>query len=253
MGKNDVQSKSTTEVSDPSVDASMFEGASSGFEGVTNETFKTPFLKILQALSPELKSKDPKYIPGAQQGMFCNSATQQLYTEISVVVLKVEHSIITWKPNRGGFVDRRNKSLENTIVSQKEGIQKWDANGNTVMDTIEFFCMNAEDPSEVFILSLSAASFKHARTFATRLRMLKADGKLVNVSWAGVWKISTVEESNEKGSWYTLGNTPEFVRFITKEEKDNFIIPAKNMLEAAEVDYHTIESSAEETNEEVSY
>ena len=235
-------------------DVSMFEGESSGFENTDASTFKTPFLKILQALSPELKRSDPKYIPDAQQGYFCNSASQELYEDVNIVVLKVEHSLIVWKPDRGGFVGRYSKDQEENIVAKKDGVKKWDKEGNIVMDTIEFFCLNADEPSDIFILSLSAASFKHARSFATRLRMLKIDGKLVNVSWAGVWKISTTEESNEKGTWYTIGSTPEFVRWITKEEKDNFIVPSKKILENATMDYSSLESDqAEESEDDLAF
>jgi hypothetical protein len=233
MAENEVTKQGTT-------DLSIFEGESSGFEGTSNETFKTPFMKILQALSPELDENDAKYIPGAKAGRFCNSATQQLYDELEVVILKVEHSLIGWKPNRGGFIGRWNKSQENEIVARKDGVQKWDSMDNEINDTIEFFCMNINDPADMFILTLSTASFKHGRTFATRLRLLKADGKPVNVSWAGVWKIGLVKESNDKGSWWTVGSTPEFLRFITKQEKEDLIDPAKKMLEAAEVDYQTI-------------
>lgn len=246
---NEVAKKEKNEVADP-IDLSMFEGESSGFEGASDQTFKTPFMKVLQALSPELKRSDPKFIAQAQQGQFCNSATGQLYDSIEVVVLKLEHSLITWKPERGGFVGRTNKVMEKDIVAEQEGVRKWDKDGNNVMDTIEFFCLNINDPADIFILSLSAASFKHARTFATRLRLLKANGKMVNVTWAGVWKIGTVEESNEKGSWYTIGSTPEFVRFITKEEKENIVAPARKLLEVAEIDYSTIEAEHSESSQE---
>lgn len=234
---------------------SLFEGESSGFEGTDASTFKTPFLKILQTLSPELKRSDPKYIPDAEVGYFCNTGSQELYDEINVIVLKVEHSLLVWKPNRGGFMGRYKKDEESEITAKKDGVKKWDSEGNIVMDTIEFFCLNADEPSDVFILSLSAASFKHGRSFATRLRMLKLDGKLVNKSWAGVWKISTVEESNEKGSWYTVGSTPEFVRWVTKEERDKFILPTKKMLETAETDYSSLESELvdEENNSDTSF
>lgn len=230
---------------------SIFEGESSGFEGTDSTTFKTPFLKILQTLSPELKKSDPKYISEAEEGHFCNSASQELYESVNVVILKVEHSLIVWKPNRGGFVGRYSKKQEDEIVTKQDGVQKWDKNGNIVMDTIEFFCLNIDSPSDIFILSLSAASFKHARSFATRLRMLKVDGKLVNVSWAGVWNITTTEESNDKGSWYTIGSTPEFVRWITKDEKDQLVMPTKQMLENAEMDYSTLESDHVEEEDDV--
>lgn len=233
----------------------LFEGMDSGFEGTDAQTFKTPFLKILQTLSPELKKSDPKYLPEAEEGMFCNSATQQLYSSINIIILKVEHSLLVWKPDRGGFVGRYSKQEENNIVSTREGIQKWDQDGNEVVDTIEFFCMNAEDQSDIFILPLSTASLKHAKSFATRLRLLKCNGKAVNVSWAGVWNISTVEESNDKGSWFTIGSTPKFIEFITKEIKDNYISPAKELLTTADTDYSTIESTSniEENNEDVDF
>lgn len=232
-------------------DVTIFEGASdTGFEGTDSSTFKTPFMKVLQAMSPELKKSDPKYIPNAEQGKFCNSATGQIYDFIDVVVLKVEHSLISWRPDRGGFAGRVNKSHELDVVAQKEGLKKWDSDGNSVMDTIEFFCLNIDDPSDIFILPLSGASYKHGRSWATRLRMLKANNKPVNVSWAGVWRIKVVEESNDKGSWYTIGGSPEFVRFITKEEKENFVVPAKDMLSTAETDYSAIDQTTEQSETE---
>lgn len=226
----------------------LFQGQDTGFEGTDAQTFKTPFVKILQALSPELKRSDPKFIKDAEQGLFCNSATQAIYKELSVIILKVEHALVVWRPERGGFVGRFNKSEESKVVSSKEGLKKWDEEGNEVMDSIEFYCMSVNDPSDVFILPMSTASIKHAKSFATRLRMLKSGGKSVGVSWAGVWNIKTVEESNDRGSWFTIGSTPEFERFITLAERDNMIVPAKEMLKKAVTDYSVVEDS-EQTND----
>lgn len=215
----------------------------SGFEGTTSDTFKTPFVKILQTLSPEVKKTDPKYIEGAEEGMFCNTATGDLYTEMDLIVLKVEHSLIVWKPSRGGFVGRHPKKDEEKIVSEKIGVQKWDSEGNDVVDTIELFCINANSLEDIFILPLSNASMKYAKKFATRLRMLKNNGKAIGVSWAGIWNIKSVEESNEKGSWHTIGETPDFIRLVTKELRDNVILPARDMLKTAETDYASIENA----------
>jgi len=231
------------------VESGLFEGTDTGFEGTSSDTFKTPFMKILQALSPELKKSDAKRIEGAEQGHFCNSATNDLYESINIIVLKVEHSLVVWKPERGGFVGRFPKTSEEDLVTVRDGAKKFDAEGNSVVDTIEFFCVNADDPSDLFILPMSTASVKHGKSFATRLRLLKAGGKPVNVSWAGVWNIRTVEESNDKGSWFTIGSTPDFVRFVTLEEKNNIILPAKEMLKTAETDYSTIESVSHVTED----
>ena len=226
------------------VDAGVFDGMDSGFEGTSNDTFKTPFIKVLQQLSPELKRNDPKYIEGAQSGQFCNTATNECSDTIEVIVLKIEHALIAWKPNRGGFVGRYGKEEESRVVTKMDGLKKWDADGNEVIDTIEFYCLDARNPGSVFILPLSTTSLKYAKNFATRMRLLRVNGKPAPVSWAGVWKIGTVEERNDKGSWYTIGSTPEFIRVITMGEKQEQIAPAKDMLKRVEIDYKAIESDS---------
>jgi len=245
----EVAKKESTEIAE----LGLFEGMDSGFEGTSSQTFKTPFLKIIQSLSPERKKNNPQFLENAEEGHFCNSATRELYDSINVVILKMEHTLVVWRPERGGFVGRYPKTPENeqAIVADQSGVQKWDAEGNEIVDTIEFYCLNIDNPSDIFVFPVSTASLKHAKSFATRLKLLKHNSKPVNVTWAGVWKLSTIEESNDKGSWFTIGATPEFLRFITAEEKDNLILPAKEMLKGAETDYTIIESSGSE--EDVEY
>jgi hypothetical protein len=235
------------------LDASMFDGLSTGFEETYAETFKTPFLKILQQLSPELKKTGEAYLEGAEIGLFCNTATKQLYNEVNIIVLKVEHVLVGWKPNRGGFVGSWPKDDEGKIVHMIDGVKKTDKEGNEINDTLNFYCINAEDPTDLFIISLSTASLKHGRTFAHRLRSLKANGKSLSVSYAGVWNIKTVEESNDKGDWFTIGNTPKFDRFITKEELEQVVKPALELLKKAETDYSQMNEKEVTEEESVNY
>jgi len=247
------EEKNSLKIQQESLDVTLFQGQESGFEGTCGQTFKTPFLKILQALSPELKKSDPKYSSSSEQGQFFNTALGESYDSLDIVVLRVEHSLIVWKPDRKGFSGRFPKFKENEILARQEGLRKWTKEGDNVVDTIEFFCLDINNPSSVFLLSLSTTSLKYAKSFATRLRMLKSNGESVGVSWAGVWKIRTVEDFNDKGSWFTIGETPEFQRFVTKEEIEKYILPAKEMLKSAETDYTIVESerpSSSSENEE---
>lgn len=233
------------------LDFSKINNEQTGFEEVYSETFKTPFLKILQDLSPEVKQDSAERIEGAKTGQFCNSITKKLYSELNVVVLKIVHNLLVWKPNRGGFVGAYSKVEEDGIVHKKDGLKKFDIEGNEIMDTINFFCLNIDDPTDLFILSLSVSQLKYARNWATNIQMLKANGKPCGVSFAGVWNIKTMIERNDKGSWYTIGNTPSFQRTITSQEYQDVIQPALALFKKAQVDYSNL--GTEEKEETVEY
>ena len=236
--KNPVASKDLA-VKDQDTSLQLFvTDAPTGFEKTTPDSFKTPFLKILQELSPEMKKSDPAYNPDAECGDFCNTATGKLYKSINIVVVKVDHALIVWQPKRGGYVGRYDKTEENEVVKSREGFNKYDAEGNDVMDTIELYCIDIDDPTSAFIFPLSSTAFKYAKQFTTRMRMLCVGKEPVGVSWAGVWNISTAEERRDQDSWFTIGTTPMFQRFITKEERDNVIFPAIKQLQVADVDYN---------------
>lgn len=221
------------------------EGVDSGFEGTTLDSFKTPFLKILQDLSPEIKQNSSRRIPEAEIGMFYNTATGELSKEVNIIVLKVVHSIIAWKPDRGGFVWRYHKSEEDDIVAERDGLKKWDANGNELMDTMEFFCVNANDYTDMFVFPLSSTSLKYARNFNSRLRALKHKGKQIGVTWAGVWNIRTVEDRDGQHTWFTIGETPDFQGFITKEIRDTVVFPSLEKLKTAVADYSIMDEESE--------
>ena len=238
----EVKKNESTETMDLTV-LSGIDGIGSGFEGTNSGTFKTPFLKVLQAMSPELKKSDPKYIQGAEQGQLCNTATNEAVDNLEIVVLKIEHVLVVWVPERGGLVGRFPKSKEDELVTKRDGAKKWTAEGNEVVDTIELYCLDMANPEVPFIFPLSTTSLKYGKSFATRMRALRVDGKQVGVSWAGVWKVGTVEESNDKGSWFTIGATPDFQRLITVQERDEYVIPAIEMLKTAAVDYSVVDAA----------
>jgi hypothetical protein len=244
--KKQVAKKTPAEITKENVMA-VFDGVEvSGFEDTCKDTYKTPFVRVLQDLSDEVKPKKDAYIAGATAGMLCNKASKKLYDSINIVVLKIEHNIIAWKPNRGGFVGAYPKSMENQLVKSIDGYTKIDKDGNELSDTISLFCLNADDPTDIFVLPMSGASLKHARSFVTRMKMLQCNGKSVDRSYAGVWNISSVEETNDKGSWYTIGNTPKFEKFVDNVLFNNYVKPSIEMLKSAETDYSSLAETSPE-------
>ena len=70
----------------------LYEGASSGggLEEVTSEDIQIPFLRVLQALSPQIKKSDPAYIKGAEQGGIFNTVTKKFWSgDEGVLVIPV--------------------------------------------------------------------------------------------------------------------------------------------------------------------
>lgn len=208
----------------------------SGMEELDNESFKIPFLKILNDLSPEVKKNSPEKIPDADVGMYCNTVTKELYTELSVIVLSISHDFVLWRPNRGGFAGSFPHTRKD-IIAKRDGVNMYDAEGNSIVETLSFYLLNVDNPTDLFIFSTAVSSLKYGKAWSSRIRLLKCNNKLTNVSWAGIWKIGTYLDRNKKGEWYTIGNTPKFERFVTKDEIEGFILPMLEIAKSQKVDY----------------
>ena len=198
-----------------------------GFEGTTAESFMIPMLLVVNALSDVKKKSNPSYNAAAEDGQFYNPALDELYDEVNLRVLSIDHQIVTWKPKREGFVASHHKTEEKDVVTKVDGLQKWDKDGNDVIDTIMLTCMDVDNPSNLFFLPMSVSSFKYGRSWVSKMKAIKVnpttfkidpDGSGNVATWVAVWNIKTVLESNDKGEWYTIGKTPTVVRTFTKDE-----------------------------------
>ena len=57
----------------------MLKDANSGLENVTSEDLAIPFLRIIQAMSPQVNARDGKHIKGCEQGDIFNTVDNTLY------------------------------------------------------------------------------------------------------------------------------------------------------------------------------
>ena len=243
MAEKELEKKGTTEV-----DVFNNEG-STGFEELSSDSYKMPLMKVLSKSSGEVDPDSEKFDPNVKAGQFYNVATGEVFDELNVIPLKAAHQLFAWGANMGdGLKGIYPLSERSNIVVSKQGYDSFDVDGNKIKDVMTFYFMDAEDMSSIFALSLSSTSFKYGQGFATRLRNLKKDGKPVNATWRGVWNIKTVKSTKGSNSWYTIGNSPKFSRFIEKEEYENFIHPALDMLKNAEVDHGVSKDDTETVN-----
>lgn len=243
MAEKELEKKGTTEVD-------IFQGSgTTGFEETSSDSYKMPLMKVLSKSSGEVDPDSEKFDPNAKAGQFYNVATGEAFDELNVIPLKISHQLFVWGANMGnGLKGIYPLSEKSNIVVTHQGYDDLDIEGNKVKEVLTFYFMDAEDKSSVFALSLSSTSFKYGQSFATRLRNLKKDGKSVGVTYAGVWNIKTVKSTKGSNSWYTIGNSPKFSRFIEVQEYNDFIHPALDMLKDAEVDHGVSKEDTETVN-----
>jgi len=74
------------------------EDAGAGLEGMTLDEQLTPFVRMLQGLSPQLNPSKAQYVPGAKLGMLINTATTEVYDAIDLVICAREHVFGQWIP-----------------------------------------------------------------------------------------------------------------------------------------------------------
>jgi hypothetical protein len=200
-------------------DDDFFQEGGGGLSDFQQSDFLIPYVRIIQALSKELQRNHAKFIPNAQQGMFVNSATRKLYEGekegFIAVPVGFGHRYMAWRPNNAGpaYDMGDDASKFNSIQPDEEG-KRFDGEGNELTDALQYFVILVDPKTfewEVAVLNFSGVQAKKGRGWATtinnRMERFPAGhpkaGQLFRPNmWFFSYKITTVPESNDKGSWY---------------------------------------------------
>ena len=195
----------------------LYEGAlaGGGLEEVTSEDVQIPFLRVLQALSPQIKKSDPAYIKGAEQGGIFNTVTKKFWNGddgVLVIPTYFQKKLLEFVPRSegGGFVGEINPKNLPKIV--KENGMEMLENGNELVRTAQHYVKIVHDDGtlENAIVDMKKTQLKKSREWVSIMGMFKYPkeagqnlvGKTMD-SWYNMFRLTTVEESNDKGSWYT--------------------------------------------------
>lgn len=200
-----------------------------GFEEADVDAFSIPFIAILQKSSPQADKDDPAYVKGAAPGMFINSVTLDLFSEIELVSCAYQRRFNRWAPRdagggfKGMFLPSAIAGLEanGTIKPDEEGIRLFfpmpdgsinEKKCDILTDTRMHYCLLPEGDGK---MAQVAASF-------SRTQLKKSKGWMTLMQTRGgdmfgtVYKCTTKKEENDKGSWYGWVITAE--RPATPEE-----------------------------------
>ena len=193
--------------------AQTFEqDAGKGLGKLTQEDLALPFLKILGQLSPEVNKRDGKFVKGSEPGMIFNSVSGELYDGtkgISVIPCLYKLEYIEWKDRgEGSGAPVAIHSSASDIMSKT----KMDANfkdrlpnGNYIEKTANHFVLITQPTATTALISMKSTQLKISRKWNSMMASLKMkgkDGMFTPASFSHTYQLRTVEQSNDKGTWF---------------------------------------------------
>lgn len=207
-----VAKKKETSVSADLMDE-IFDFAGEGTSYDSSE-MQIPFVRILQALSPQLKKREAEYIEGAEQGDMFNNVTGQLWTgEQGIRVVPcfqtTKYLMFTPRDQGGGFKGEIAASDPMLQRTTRSGSKEILPTGDELVKSDQHFCLILDDEGgfEPAVIDMKSTQLKVSRRWKTQIAMQKMkhpkNGQMFTPPLFGtIWKLTTVEESNDQGSWF---------------------------------------------------
>ena len=180
------------------------EDANIGLEKMTAQDLAIPFLALIQKTSPQIEEID-----GCKPGMIFNTVSNKVYKELIVLPCGYKRSFVEWTPREkgGGYVGEHQPGDKITLNPRNERGEIVLENGNILVETAYQFVLALDgNHSETAVISMSSTQLKKARRWNSMMMGLKVphpNGTMVTpASFSHKYKIKTVAEKNDKGSWY---------------------------------------------------
>ncbi len=196
----------------------LYAGAGQGTENMTSEDMQIPFMRILQPLSPQLIKTDSKFIKGASAGDIFNNVTGQFWPGedgITVVPCYQVTKYLEFTPREQGGGFRGEIPANDPILTRttRNGSKEILPTGNELVKSDQHYCLVVEEDGsfQPVVVDMKSTQLKVSRRWKTQIAMQKVKhpktGQMLTPPvYATQWKLTTVEESNDQGSWanYTL-------------------------------------------------
>ena len=245
----EVAKKASTEMSLGIDD--MLKDANSGLENVTSEDLAIPFLRIIQAMSPQVNARDGKHIKGCEQGDIFNTVDNSLFKGdkgVTVVPVAYKRTYLEWLPERKGLAGVHETSEILARVDRNDKGQDILDNGNLLSTTANHYVLVLDGNGNFTqaIIALSGSQLKKSKKWNSIMAGLKIKTKDGNVftppTFSHKYVLTSVVEQNDQGSWYgwdvALGGQ------LVAEE--SFIYSAAKMF-SQNVNTGTVKTSEEDT------
>ena len=195
----------------------IYEGfekvSSAGFSEVASDDLAIPFLRILAQMSPQVNKRDGAYVEDAHAGMIFNKVLNEAYNGeegIEVIPCHYNRRYVEWTPREkgGGYVESYS-SDDPVVSSTNRDDQGRDVlpNGNYLSNTAQFFVLFLHKTmgAQRALITMTSTQLKKSRKWLTQAQSITAkgaNGVYTLPLMSQVYKLSTIPEQNDHGSWF---------------------------------------------------
>lgn len=191
----------------------IFDNAGDGASFESSE-MQIPFVRVAQSLSPQLNKKKSDYIEGLSNGDAYNNLTNQMWsgeTGLLVIPCFQTTKYLEFVPRESGGGYRGEISPSDPILQRtsRSGSKEILPNGNELVKSDHHFCLivDEEGMTQPVVVDMKSTQLKVSRRWKTQIAMQKLKHPKTNAIitppvYATMWKLTTSEESNDKGDFY---------------------------------------------------
>ena len=230
---NQVAQRKSTNVVASELDKMLEADAGVGLENITTDDMQIPFIRIIQALSPQLQKDDPLYIKGAEQGDIFNTVSQEVYKQdegVTVVPAFFEKKFLEFqlRSSGGGFVRELAADDKDIAMTNREGTIEMLPNGNELVRTHQHLviAMSADGTIAPSVLDMKKTQLKVSRRWNTLKNSARLPSGALMPIYGTAWQLTTVLEANDQGKWFNY--KLDRINDVTPEI-EKMMLEARNM------------------------
>jgi hypothetical protein len=189
----------------------IFDMAGAGADFASDE-MQMPFLRIAQAMSPEIKKSDAKFIEGCGQGDIFNNLTHEFWDKgVEIVPCYVQTKYTEWVSldDGGGFIGEIDPKDPVLTQTTREGATETLPNGNEVVKADNYVVLVKSNDGNwaPAVLDMKSTALKISRRWKTQINLQTiTHPKTKQIAkcpiFGNIWKMITVEETNKNNQTY---------------------------------------------------
>ncbi len=189
------------------------KGPLAGNENVGSADISTPIIKLIQQLSPHLNSAEPNYVKEAKAGQIFVTVVNELHDTIKCVNVFYAHEWAVYQTRESGgpgFKNKFSSEAEAIAFARSEGE---DTHIVKETGTHQLLLVNDEGvPTTEAVIYMDGSKFFVSKDWN---KAFTGPGLHDKDRFSSVWELSTVRQTNKKGTWFNF--KPTLIGFVDEE------------------------------------